>query len=771
MTVLVTKNSVTTTNVPATLTQGELAVNVVDSKLWVGGSDSVPVLLFDGPINPGTTTDDTLRWDGSSWAATSLVTSSSAGALVVTGGLSSEGDGTDSFRAGTLAGVHSQGGGAVAIGSGAGKGSAAAGDFQGANAVAIGTDSGQTAQAARAISIGFKAGSLLQANYSIAIGSEAGYVAQALNGIIISSKGSAVNDSTVGHIHLISNKGSIDYTETAGWTATEGAATFALNPLPINNTWTALNTFNAGLESYGSGGTSTVRLGNLAGATSMGTNSVAIGDSAGLALGLNSIAIGKQANQSGANNSIGIGLQAGETNQGIYTVALGHLAGKTNQADGAIAIGRASAENDQETNAVAIGANAGKTSQKVSAVSIGINAGQNNQASQSVAIGSNAGRGSSGADFQGANSIAIGTNAAEDTQGQVAQAIGASAGQFSQGQYSTAIGLNAAQYFQDTSSVAIGLSSGNGYQGKYCVAIGHRTAEGTPATDPVTAPLEADGQGDYAIAIGIGAGAVAQGEYGIILNTAGPGLNDATTGHIHINTTLASANFTTADGWTLKNGAVDSLKIDGTGISVNGGGVTLADGYFNSYGPNGNTSNVSIGQGALASADSDVTVYGQNVGIGTNAGANTTTGNANLAIGASSLLFNSTGNNNTAVGQGALAFAISSNNTCIGQGAGAGSYLSGGIGSNNTIIGKLAGTTGLINTVLIGAGANERIKVTVDGMSVNGTEAVGKNGGPIMPIFTTTARNALTGMIAGEMIYNSTTAVLNMYNGSAWVTV
>jgi hypothetical protein len=47
-TILKTKNSVTTTVVPTTLQQGELAVNITDKKLWVGNAATTPVQLLGG---------------------------------------------------------------------------------------------------------------------------------------------------------------------------------------------------------------------------------------------------------------------------------------------------------------------------------------------------------------------------------------------------------------------------------------------------------------------------------------------------------------------------------------------------------------------------------------------------------------------------------------------------------------------------------------------------------------------------------------------------
>jgi hypothetical protein len=45
-TILKTKNSVTTTVVPTTLQQGELAVNITDKKVWVGNAATTPVQLL-----------------------------------------------------------------------------------------------------------------------------------------------------------------------------------------------------------------------------------------------------------------------------------------------------------------------------------------------------------------------------------------------------------------------------------------------------------------------------------------------------------------------------------------------------------------------------------------------------------------------------------------------------------------------------------------------------------------------------------------------------
>lgn len=42
------------------------------------------------------------------------------------------------------------------------------------------------------------------------------------------------------------------------------------------------------------------------------------------------------------------------------------------------------------------------------------------------------------------------------------------------------------------------------------------------------------------------------------------------------------------------------------------------------------------------------------------------------------------------------------------------------------------------------------------------------DGGPLIPSFTTTERNAISSASTGELIYNSTTSRLEVYNGSSW---
>lgn len=47
-TTIVLKNSVTTTNAPSSLAQGEVAINVTDKKVWVGNAATTPVQIVNG---------------------------------------------------------------------------------------------------------------------------------------------------------------------------------------------------------------------------------------------------------------------------------------------------------------------------------------------------------------------------------------------------------------------------------------------------------------------------------------------------------------------------------------------------------------------------------------------------------------------------------------------------------------------------------------------------------------------------------------------------
>ncbi len=130
-------------------------------------------------VDPGTAADNTLRWSGTAWVETSDLTVSSTGVVSAEGGLESEGAGGGSFRAGTSAGVTSQGGFAVAIGQNAGN------DTQSNFAVAIGQNAGLTTQGASGVSVGNQAGETDQGTSSVAVGRQAGETSQYTNAVAV----------------------------------------------------------------------------------------------------------------------------------------------------------------------------------------------------------------------------------------------------------------------------------------------------------------------------------------------------------------------------------------------------------------------------------------------------------------------------------------------------------------------------------------------------------------------------------------------------------
>lgn len=71
--------------------------------------------------------------------------------------------------------------------------------------------------------------------------------------------------------------------------------------------------------------------------------------------------------------------------------------------------------------------------------------------------------------------------------------------------------------------------------------------------------------------------------------------------------------------------------------------------------------------------------------------------------------------------------------------------------------------------------------IALDITTTGTTATINLNGVPVItlsangtagyPSYTTTERDALTGLAAGQTVYNETTNKLNFYNGSAWQAV
>ena len=137
--------------------------------------------------------------------------------------------------------------------------------------------------------------------------------------------------------------------------------------------------------------------------------------------------------------------------------------------------------------------------------------------------------------------------------------------------------------------------------------------------------------------------------------------------------------------------------------------------------------NVAIGRHTLPSNTGD-----GNTASGYYAMRNNVTGSYNTAAGAYALKSTTSGSYNTASGYYSLRAAMSDNNTAsgayslkdtssggynIGIGYNAGNSIT--TGSDNTVIGSLGGSSAMASTVLIGAGATERLKVDSTGLKIN----------------------------------------------------
>lgn len=267
--VIKTKNKAT--GIPASLEVGELAVNTTDGKLFVGSASGVIQI------------NDRLLALNNTWT----------GLNTFTGGLRSNGAGTESFRAGSSAGETNQGDRAVAIGYLAGY------EDQGNYSISIGNRAGEEKQGQFGVAVGFQAGYKDQENFALAIGASAGEKRQGELSVALGYQ--------------------------AGY---EDQKKFAV---AIGN--------RAGKNTQGE---NSVAIGQYAADLSQGDDCIAIGNRAG------------QTSQRDKN--IAIGYEAGNSNQKEICIAIGYCAGKTNQGAGAVAIGQYAGETGQGIRSLVINA-------------------------------------------------------------------------------------------------------------------------------------------------------------------------------------------------------------------------------------------------------------------------------------------------------------------------------------------------------------------------------------------------------------------------------
>jgi len=204
---------------------------------------------------------------------------------------------------------------------------------------------------------------------------------------------------------------------------------------------------------------------------------------------------------------------------------------------------------------------------------------------------------------------------------------------------------------------------------------------------------------------------------------------------------LSSTALTVSVPITITGGTIDGASI---------GATTASTGAFTTLTTTGTINNLTVGRGGGnistnttigVTALRDNTTGDNNTAVGHTALRENITGRLNSAFGSAALRANTAGDNNLAVGHSALLNnTTGSSNTAIGQSAG----LALTTGDNNTIIGRIAGTAGLSDTVIIGAGTNERLRIDSSGN---------------VGIGTTSPTSALTvqGTITGTAVTQSAT--------------
>jgi hypothetical protein len=240
-----------------------------------------------------------------------------------------------------------------------------------------------------------------------------------------------------------------------------------------------------------------------------------------------------------AGTSLGFGISAGATSQGSNAVAIGFQAGISSQQAGSIAIGLNAGTSNLCPNTIAIGVSAASlqtVANQSNRIAIGTNAGYSNQLIRAIAIGNNAGNIS-----QGSNSLAIGVSAGIFNQQSNSVAIGLNAGSSNFCQNAVAIGNNAA--FNNSTGIAqpdriaIGTNAGNSNQLSGAIAIGSNAGNVSQGIQAVAIGWGAGvtNQGNNAIAIGTLAGSLNQPSNSIVLNASTAALNATFSGATYLN--------------------------------------------------------------------------------------------------------------------------------------------------------------------------------------------------------------------------------------------
>jgi hypothetical protein len=305
-----------------------------------------------------------------------------------------------------------------------------------------------------------------------------------------------------------------------------------------------------------------------------------------------------------------------------------------------------------------------------------------------------------------------------------------------------------------TSGTGLGVNAASGFAGNLLDLQVNGTSQARVSSGGALT-LDTGDATIYGVRVGRGGGAVATntavGASALSSNTTGTSNTAIGSNSLRVNT--ASVNTAVGDS------ALYSCTTGNTNVAVGPsalysnvtGSSNIAIGrdalYFNTA-----TQNIAIGVEALKAT----TTGGNNIGIGQSVLFSNTEGTLNTVIGGRNTAYdNTTGSSNVVLGDLALRFnTTGSNNTCIGTNAGFNLTT----GSNNTIIGNVQGTAGLANTVIIGAGATERLRIDSSGNVGIGTTS------PSSLLHLADAGNITVGTTTGTKIGTATTQKLGFFD-------
>jgi len=415
----------------------------------------------------------------------------------------------------------------------------------------------------------------------------------------------------------------------------------------------------------------------------------------------------------------GFGLTTGYQNiflgyrAGLYTsisgdnIAIGHQAGlKISSSDNSnILIGTSAGGNDSGGATLMGSGNVGIGLESLAAISSSAGASPGN-----VAIGFQSGRGLT----TGTRNILLGYRAG--------WGIGRGSSNIFMG---SDVGL-ATTTQAISNNISIGSSTLN-----VNVSASYNVAVGTSALTSVGATASGANNGSWNIALGYNAGSILKtGMYNVFIGVEAGANNSGNP--------VSNGSYTTFIGH--RAGMIQGNNGDWGNYSVGIG--TFAMGYNGGITPIApGVGNTAVGSSTLTRISSSITT--RNTAVGYNAGVVLNVGANNTFVGSYS-------------GQN---FATGSSNIFVGDSAGNGIVS----GSRNTIIGSITGLTASLNdTIIIGAGSTERIRIDASGSMGLGTTAPSSSAklqidstiqGFLPPRMTNAQRTAITAPAIGLIVY------------------